>query len=353
MKRKTLCLLMVLAIVMTLTAAPAMAKNEDLVFDKDSLLKRTGYFVLYNSITVKNGATLTIDKDFGFEIANKLIVEPGSKLICNGEGDVSFQFSMKNKNSVISGVELYYPQKWDDGRITYEEIPDFSTVWNTGFFDEVSPAFKWNKACGENGGWCLTSALSGNPFNIKLYHTDRDMDSARQAADRLNGYGLFRGVGTNADGSVNYDLGRRATRAEGMVMLLRLLGKEEEVLSGSFNHPFSDGGWADKYIGYAYEKGLTKGKGDGTFGSEDYITAQQYMTFLLRALEYDDSNNQLYNSALTKAEELHLMTGDDSPYEICVKDFLRADMAVASLRCLSASTAGGEELAHKLGIQVH
>lgn len=353
MKRKLLSLILALGMILSFAVIPASANGEDLVFTQDTLLRRTGYFVMYNSITVKSGATLTIDKDYGFEIARSVTVEPGARLICNGVGDVQFQFSMRYDGATIAGVDLYYPQKWDDGSVTYEQIPTpFVSDWSKGIFSEDQrPAFKWNPACGEGGGWCLTWSLGGNPFNVKFYHLEREMDTARDAAMELNRLGLFRGVGTNADGSINFDLARKATRAEGLVMLLRLLGKEEEALSGTWSHPFSDGGWADKYIGYAYENGLTKGKGDGTFGSTDTITAQQYMTFLLRALEYDDSDNKLYANALTLSEQLGLMTSEDSTYEICVKDFWRADMVVASLRCLHARTASGESLADKLGVQ--
>jgi len=352
MIRKMLCLLLTLGLLLAVAAVPAAAAGEDLVFTQDTRLKRTGSFVLYNSITVKSGVTLTIDKDFGFEIANSLVVEPGAKLVCSGEGDVAFHFSMKNKGATVTGVDLYYPQLWDDGSITYERIPEpFAEAWGNGPFEEQAPQFKWNAACGESGGWCLTWSLSGNPFNITFYHMPSAMDCAEQDARLLQQFGLLRGVGTNADGSTNFDLCRRATRAEGLVMLLRLLGKEEEVLAGDWSHPFSDGGWADQYIGYAYETGLTKGRGDGTFGSGDTITAQQYMTFLLRALEYDDNGGALYDDALATAEQLGFIHRNaDSPYDVCVDDFWRADMVVASLRCLRSNTASGENLAEKLGI---
>jgi hypothetical protein len=257
---------------------------------------------------------------------------------------------MKNRGSVVEGVDLYYPLRQEGGRITYELIPEpFVDTWtNSSAWREMNPQFKWNE---EAGGWCLIWSIAGNPFNAKLYHTARDMEAAENAAKKLRGLGLMKGV-SEEDGVVNFDLGRPATRAEGLTMLIRLLGKEEEALTGSWTHPFTDAGWADKYIGYAYENGLTKGQSATVFGSGDTVTAQQYMTFLLRALQYDDSQNQIYGQALELAGAAGIMRTDEDAFEVCVNSFWRADMAVASLRALGCKTPSGKTLADVLGIEL-
>ena len=55
-------------------------------------------------------------------------------------------------------------------------------------------------------------------------------------AQQLNQLGLFRGAGTNADGSVNYDLDRQPNRAEGITMLVRALGAGDQEGTAK-NHP--------------------------------------------------------------------------------------------------------------------
>lgn len=330
-----------LCLLLALLPDARAAVQGDLVFDKDTLFKPSGSFLAYKSVTVRASVTVTVDKSVGFEIMDSLTVEPGGKFICNGEGNVAFHFCMKNRGSTVTGVELYYPQRWDDGHVTYERIPEpFADTWtNSEAWSELSPQFKWNDAC---GGWCLTWSIGGNPFNIRFYHTPRDMETAERAAQRLHELGVFNGVGTKAGGTPDYDLARGATRMEGLVMLVRLLGKEQEALSGTWSHPFSDvPAWAEQYAGYAWETGLTKGKGDGTFGASDAITAQAYLTFLLRALGCAEDG--LYENALALADEAGLLAETpELPYEVCLRDFYRADMAVASLRALERQAAQKE-----------
>ena len=352
MKKRICCILTALCLLLALAPAAAATLDQDLVFEEDTLFKVSGSFIAYRSVTVKAGVTVTVDRDFGFEIMDQLTVEPGGKFICNGEGQVSFNFAMKNRGSEVTGVDLYYPQRRDDGSVTYERIPEpFADTWTqSDVWAEMNPHFKWCNACGESGGWCLTWSLGGNPFNIKFYHMDREMETANRAAMELRSYGLFRGVGDNPDGTPNFDLARPANRAEGLVMLLRVLGKEEEVKAGSWSHPFSDGGWADQYIGYAYETGLTLGRGDGTFGSADTLTAQQYLTFLLRALGYPENDGALYRDALETAGALGLRYDNGDGFELCIKDFWRADMVVATLRALFLNCYDGTPLSEKLGL---
>ena len=340
MKKRMFALLLALCALAFAAVPVSAAVGDDLVFTEDTLFKPRGSFLAYRSITVKAGVTVTVDKSVGFEIMDSLTVEPGGRFVCNGEGNVQFNFAMKNRGSSVTGVDLYYPQNWGGGRITYERISEpFVDTWtNSEAWSEMNPQFKWNDAC---GGWCLIWSMSGNPFNITFYHMEREMQTAQAAAAELHEMGLFNGVGTLADGTPDFDLGRSATRFEGLIMLVRLLGKEQEALAGTWSHPFSDiPTWenADKYAGYAYETGLTLGKGDGTFGSGETITAQAYMTFLLRALGYGEDG--LYANALDLADKAGLLAESDAlPYEICVRDFWRADMAVASLRAVRLQSA--------------
>ena len=83
-------------------------------------------------------------------------------------------------------------------------------------------------------------------------------NEALQAAQLLCEAGLFRGVGTNTDGTPEFDLDRAPTRAEAVTMLVRMLGQESLALAAYediFFCPFSDvADWAKPYIAYAYER---------------------------------------------------------------------------------------------------
>ena len=112
---------------------------------------------------------------------------------------------------------------------------------------------------------------------------EREFFREEQEAWRLYELGLFKG---DDEGSFNLD--KPLKRTEAVVMLIRLLGCEQEALEGSWSHPFTDvPQWADKYVGFAYEKGYTKGISKALFGTGS-ATPAMYLTFLLRALGYED-----------------------------------------------------------------
>ena len=169
----------------------------------------------------------------------------------------------------------------------------------------------------------------------------RDTSFEEELAQNLKELGLFQGVS-----ETEFDLGRAPTRTESLVMLIRLLGKEDEAQNSTFRHPFTDvPAWADKYVGYAYQNGLTNGTSATTFGV-DTANAQMYLTFVLRALGYSDKNGEdfLWNNPYVLAESLGLLPS-------CVKrtDFLRADVVTVSYASLSVKLKGSTQtLAQKL-----
>lgn len=110
------------------------------------------------------------------------------------------------------------------------------------------------------------------------------------AAQGLFQMGLFQGVGTRADGSVDFDLDRAPNRAEAVTMLVRALGGEAEAKTLGKAHPFTDvPAWADGYVSYAWKHELTRGVSATEFGSGSTVTCDTYLTFVLRALGYVDS----------------------------------------------------------------
>lgn len=122
------------------------------------------------------------------------------------------------------------------------------------------------------------------------------------AVDDLNSMGLF--LGTDE----GYELEREPTRIETAVMLIRLLGKETAAKENNYKHPFTDvPEWADAYVGYLYENGLTKGVGDNKFGT-GLCTGKMFCAFVLRALGYTEDNGDFaYDEAIYFAKELGLI----------------------------------------------
>ncbi|SMC86735.1 S-layer homology domain-containing protein [Papillibacter cinnamivorans] len=154
-------------------------------------------------------------------------------------------------------------------------------------------------------------------------------------ADRLNVLGLFNGTGTDSNGHPIYQLDRAPTRAEALVMLIRLLGEEENAKSYTGENPFTDteSSWAKAYVAYAYSKGYTTGVSATAFNPNTTATANMYLTFLLRALGYSDKSGDFsYSTAYLKAAE----TGVCKSGQYTSDTFYRDDCVYTSYNALSA-----------------
>lgn len=152
-------------------------------------------------------------------------------------------------------------------------------------------------------------------------------------ADALNDLGLFSGS------TSGYELERASTRTEGLVMLLRLLGEESRALNYKGSHPFKDvPQWADRYVAYAYEKGYTSGISQTLFGSQNTLTLNDYMTFLLRALEYNDKNGDFtWSNSASAAVTAGILSNTEVETIKTRGVFYRDDLVYSSYSALSAN----------------
>lgn len=155
-------------------------------------------------------------------------------------------------------------------------------------------------------------------------------------AQMLYDLGLFKGT------DKGFALEKSMTRAEASVMLTRLLGAEKTALSGNWKHPFTDvPQWADKYVGWLYQNGLTKGVSATLYGSQRNVTCDQYCIFLTRAHLDADS----YQGTAFVANDEVRQTDEEG--------FIRGDAVSLSARLLSTNYAkngdeSGRSVAKKL-----
>lgn len=158
------------------------------------------------------------------------------------------------------------------------------------------------------------------------------------AAQLLYDLGLFKGV--NATGAPNFELDRTPTRAEALVILVRLLGAEKEALSSHYTSPFTDvPAWAKDYVGYAYQKNLTQGISATSFAPGSNTSVAQFLTFLLRALGYKDGVDFRWNTPWTLTDKLGISSGQYPSS----KPFLRADAAFLSAAALRVQQKGSAQ----------
>ena len=153
---------------------------------------------------------------------------------------------------------------------------------------------------------CLSSIMVSGLIPCASAYTEQQ----NTMAEELSLLGLFQGKGTDKNGNIIFDLDGTATRDEAVTMLIRLLGEELQAHSTDESIPFDDvEGWAIPYIRYAYQNGLTSGISSSKFGGYDTVNAQQYITFVLRALGYSEGTDFSYASAWKFSDQIGLTSG--------------------------------------------
>ena len=163
-------------------------------------------------------------------------------------------------------------------------------------------------------------------------------------AEHLWTYGLFLGT----DNSFNLD--KRITRAEGCVLILRLQGLEETAKAKNLNCTFTDvPAWAKPYVAYAAQEGMVKGYSTTEFGANDYMTADQYLTLVLRMLGYEDNVDFTWDKAADKALSIELIGEPCHKQYLHSNLFMRDNVAVISDNALfTAKTKSGKLLSDDL-----
>ena len=145
----------------------------------------------------------------------------------------------------------------------------------------------------------------------------------------------------------------RGTRAEALIMLIRMLGEEKAALACTASQPFIDvPDWCAPYVAYAYERGYSNGVGTDSlghsyFGTQQTASAAMYVEFMLRALGYSSTATTNISDALDRAVTAGVLTAGERT-ALRSSDFLRADVAYLSYYALSVRTSGGAALSRKL-----
>lgn len=169
---------------------------------------------------------------------------------------------------------------------------------------------------------CLPSA------HLVVAESETSVKYEKEAA-QLHTLGLFKGT------TSGFDLESKPNRAQGAVMLVRLLGREDLAEERRYAHPFLDvPSWADAHVGYLYEFDLTTGMSKERFGSNEDLLAIHYATFILRALGYDDGQGDFHwNESLEKLYQINLIDSDASQ-ELKAHIFLRDHVVMLSQKAI-------------------
>lgn len=268
------------------------AKNDDYL-TRGGLVTGDGtYQAAFSDLRVKEGDTVRIETGSGF-----LLLAGDVELSCTGNKTIDLSNGWEKGNGALTAGRRY---------LVVEDTVAVLTV--------TSP----------------TAVLSLEGYYTLTESSATDYNAL---ADGLKALGLFKGSDTGY--GFGYDLEAKPTRIQALIMFLRLIGEEQAALSTTAACPFTDvPAWCQPYVAYAYEQGLTKGVDDAAmlFGTADYVTAGQYVTFILRALGYQDSGDTpdfAWDTALQRGMDLGILTAGE--YKMLMEEpFLRAQVAYLS-----------------------
>lgn len=275
------------------SAETRLREKNDAFAARAGLLTGSGtYHAAFTDIRVKEGDTIQVTAGSGF-----LLLAGSAQLSCTG-------------NKVLD-----LSNGWEKGQGTLEIGRRYLVEEGTvGTLTVTSPT----AVLSLEGYYALTASWA----------TDYNA-----LADAMKDLGLFRGSDTGYGSG--YDLEMAPTRIQALIMFLRLIGEEQAALATTAVCPFKDvPAWCQSYVAYAYEQGLTKGM-DATamlFGTTDHVTAGQYLTFILRALGYQDSGESpdfTWDTATERGLELGVLTARE--HKLLVEQpFLRAQVVYLS-----------------------
>ena len=172
-----------------------------------------------------------------------------------------------------------------------------------------------------------------------------DEATATQRANELYAARLFNGYGNDANGDPIFALNDTATRAQGITMFVRVLGKADEAQRNAtaYDPPFKDlPDWCRGYVGYAYANKYTSGTSGTTFSPNDTLTANQFMTFCLRSLGYVEGKDFYYTDPTGLAAKLGII--GQGEWQNNTTPFKRGDMVLMAYNTLYVAPSVMETL---------
>lgn len=165
--------------------------------------------------------------------------------------------------------------------------------------------------------------------------------AAMLASNSINlsdaGYALKRLGLVLGDDNGDLMLSKSATRAEALTLFVRMCGEAQTAESAAWSYTFRDvPTWTSNVVGYSVYKGYTNGYSETEFAADDAVTLEHFMTFVLRALGYNDfdwSQSCSYAVALGVCTQDNINTWKSSA-------FRRQQMMEISYLALSANLKG-------------
>lgn len=224
------------------------------------------------------------------------------------------------------------------GQVTYSSgtVVDVTTGAEVPSGTNLSINHRYMVAENTSAVFAVTSRTAVVDYQGSYHFKYSDAVDYNAMAAALKSLNLFKGSFTGY--GEGYDLELAPTRLQALIMFIRVLGEEEQALAWTGTTPFTDiskGSDAEKYVGYAYEKGYTNGYSATQFKPGNPVNAYQYTEFVLRAMGYSSASNTNLADTLIRAEEAGVLTAGEIAL-LQTEKFLRADLVYISYYALSA-----------------
>ncbi len=123
---------------------------------------------------------------------------------------------------------------------------------------------------------------------------------------------------------VDFNLDGQLRRSEVATFIVRLMGKETEVLANKAKWSVADymdvenNAWYAPYIGYCSQLGIIGGFPDGTYKPNDNISEKAFLKLVLGVLGYKYNTHFTWSNVLQKSYDVGLI--DDPNYQYMDKD---------------------------------
>jgi len=115
---------------------------------------------------------------------------------------------------------------------------------------------------------------------------------------------------------VSFNLDGELTRAEGATFIVRLMGKESQILDNKIDYMAKDftdvygSSWFSPYVGYCVQKGIINGYIDKTFRPQDKLSEQAFVKMVLGAMGYEYGSDFTWTKVFSFAYDHGILTDD-------------------------------------------
>lgn len=151
--------------------------------------------------------------------------------------------------------------------------------------------------------------------------------SEEEKAEVMQKLEILKGNGTSLD------LDSELSRAQAATFIVRLLGKEDDVLENQFKYKVTDFDdvpikeWYAPYVGYCAEQGIINGIDSTTFNPKGNVTEKGFVKLVLTAIGYEYNKDFEWKSVFQKAYSIGLLS--NSKYkngDVKTRNYTRGDV---------------------------